>query len=216
MRDNMNRAGEPPVFPGDPSRLTALSDGVFAVALTLLVLDVKAPQVDPALLASAVLATAPRLGIFALSFVIVTYYWVSHHFVFTYVRAADRGLLWLNMLFLFTIVVLPFSAAVLADYPLAAPAIALYGTNVAICSAALSVEWWYSVTTRLSVDVQREELRHVAVRTAVSPILALVGVAVSTIAPVISLVLFVAIPVVYGATAGPYRKKRRDERQRSD
>jgi len=206
---------ESAVFPGDPSRLTALSDGVFAVALTLLVLDVKPPQVNPALLASAVLAMAPRLGIFALSFAIVTYYWVSHHSVFTYVRATDRGLLWLNMLFLFTIVVLPFSAAVLADYPLAAPAIALYGTNVAICSAALSVAWWYAVAKRLSIDVQGEELRYAAVRTAVSPILALLGVVVSTIAPVISLVLFVAIPVVYGATAGRYRKNRRNKGQHS-
>ena len=217
MRDDVDRdLAESSVFPGDPSRLTALSDGVFAVALTLLVLDVKPPQVNPALLGSAVLAMAPRLGIFALSFAIVTYYWVSHHSVFTYVRATDRGLLWLNMLFLFTIVVLPFSAAVLADYPRTAPAIALYGTNVALCSVALSVAWWYAVAKRLSIDVQGVELRHVAVRTAVSPILALLGVAVSTIAPVISLVLFVAIPVVYGVTAGRYRKNRRNKGQRSD
>ena len=213
MRDDVDRElAESSVFPGDPSRLTALSDGVFAVALTLLVLDVKPPQVNPALLGSAVLAMAPRLGIFALSSAIVTYYWVSHHSVFTYVRTTDRGLLWLNMLFLFTIVVLPFSAAVLADYPRTAPAIALYGTNVALCSVALSVAWWYAVAKRLSIDVQEVELRHVAVRTAVSPILALLGVAVSTIAPVISLVLFVSIPVVYGATAGRYRKNRRNKR----
>jgi uncharacterized membrane protein len=216
MRDDVDRdLAESSVFPGDPSRLTALSDGVFAVALTLLVLDVKLPQVNPALLGSAVLAMAPRLGVFALSFAIVTYYWVSHHFVFTYVRTTDRGLLWLNMLFLFTIVVLPFSAAVLADYPRKAPAIALYGTNVALCSVALSVAWWYAVAKRLSIEVQGVELRHVAVRTAVSPILALLGVAVSAIAPVISLVLFVAIPVVYGATAGRYRKNRRNKGQHS-
>ena len=216
MRDDVDRdLAESSVFPGDPSRLTALSDGVFAVALTLLVLDVKPPQVNPALLGSAVLAMAPRLGIFALSFAIVTYYWVSHHSVFTYVRTTDRVLLWLNMLFLFSIVILPFSAAVLADYPRTAPAIALYGTNVALCSVALSVAWWYAVAKRLSIDVQGVELRHVAVRTAVSPILALLGVAVSTIAPVISLVLFVAIPVVYGATAGRYRKNRRNKRQHS-
>src|SRR5438034_667350 len=72
----------------------------------------------------------------------------------------------------------------------------------------------HSFPTRRSSDLG-VELRHVAVRTAVSPILALLGVAVSTIAPVISLVLFVAIPVVYGATAGRYRKNRRNKRQHS-
>jgi len=81
--------------------------------------------------------------------------------VFTYVRTTDPRLLWLNMLFLFTIVVLPFSAAVLADYPRTAPAIALYGTNVALCSVALSVAWWYAVAKRLSIEVQGVELRHV-------------------------------------------------------
>jgi uncharacterized membrane protein len=99
------------------------------------------------------------------------------------------------MLFLFTIVVLPFSAAVLADYRLAAPAITLYGANVAACSATLAIAWWYAVAKRLSVDVRRDERRRVAIRTMISPTLAVVGIAVATIAPVASLVLFVAIPV---------------------
>jgi uncharacterized membrane protein len=182
-------------FPKDPSRVVAISDGVFAVALTLLILDVNPPIVSRTVLASAILATAPRLGIFALSFAIVAYYWVSHHFSFGYVRVIDRGLLWLNMLFLFTIVVLPFSAAVLGDYPLAAPALTLYGVNVAACSATLAIAWWYAVGKRLSIDVRRDERRRVAVRAMISPALAILGIAVATIAPVASLVLFVAIPV---------------------
>jgi len=195
-RDDIDRdRTEDRPFPKDPSRVIAISDGVFAVALTLLILDVKPPTVSQTLLASAIIATAPRLGIFALSFAIVAYYWVSHHFSFGYVRLIDRGLLWLNMLFLFTIVVLPFSAAVLADYPLAAPAITLYGANVAACSATLAIAWWYAVGIRLSIDVRRDERRRVAVRTMISPTLAVVGIAVATIAPVASLVLFVAIPV---------------------
>ena len=193
-RHDVDRIEDRP-FPKDPSRVIAISDGVFAVALTLLILDVKPPTVSRALLASAIIATAPRLGIFALSFAIVAYYWVSHHFSFGYVRLIDRGLLWLNMLFLFTIVVLPFSAAVLADYPLAAAAIMVYGANVAACSATLAIAWWYAVGKRLSIDVSRDERRRVAVRTMISPTLAIVGIAVATIAPVASLVLFVAIPV---------------------
>ena len=193
-RDDIDRAEDRP-FTKDPSRVVAISDGVFAVALTLLILDVKPPTVGQPLLASAIIATAPRLGIFALSFAIVAYYWISHHFSFGYVRVIDRGLLWLNMLFLFTIVVLPFSAAVLADYPLAAPAITLYGANVAACSATLAIGWWYAVGRRLTIDVRRDERRRVAVRTMISPTLAVIGIAVATIAPVASLVLFVAIPV---------------------
>jgi uncharacterized membrane protein len=191
---NRDRTEDQP-FSKDPSRVVAISDGVFAVALTLLILDVKPPTVSPMLLASAIFATAPRLGIFALSFAIVAYYWVSHHFSFGYVRLIDRSLLWLNMLFLFTIVVLPFSAAVLGDYPLAAPALTLYGANVAACSTTLAIAWWYAVSQRLSIDVRRDERRRVAVRAMISPTLAVVGIAVATVAPVVSLVLFIAIPV---------------------
>jgi hypothetical protein len=78
-RDDVDRIEDRP-FPKDPSRVIAISDGVFAVALTLLILDVKPPTVNQTLLASAIIGTAPRLGIFALSFAIVAYYWVSHHF----------------------------------------------------------------------------------------------------------------------------------------
>ena len=90
--------------------------------------------------------------IFSQSFAIVAYYRFPAILRSGYVRAADRGLLWLNRLFLFTIVVLPFSVAVPADYPLAAPAIPLYGANVVSCAATLSIAWWYAIGKRLSID----------------------------------------------------------------
>ena len=61
----------------DPGRLTAISDGIFDVALTLLILDVRPPDVAVSKLGAALIATAPRFGIFALSFAIVAYYWSS-------------------------------------------------------------------------------------------------------------------------------------------
>src|ERR1700756_1113253 len=64
-KDDVDRIEDRP-FPKDPSRVIAISDGVFAVALTLLILDVKPPTVSQALLASAIIGTAPRLGIFAM------------------------------------------------------------------------------------------------------------------------------------------------------
>jgi len=75
-RDDIDRIGDRP-FSKDPSRVVAISDGVFAVALTLLILDVKPPTVSQALLASAIIATAPRLGIFALSFAKCWTGWVT-------------------------------------------------------------------------------------------------------------------------------------------
>src|SRR5262245_25853295 len=77
-------------------RLEALSDGVFAVAMTLLILDIKVPDVDPGRLWPSLLLLAPHLMAFALSFLIVTFYWTAHHVLFNAINESDRLLLWFN------------------------------------------------------------------------------------------------------------------------
>jgi uncharacterized membrane protein len=67
-------------------RIAAISDGVFAVALTLLILDVRLPDGSRENLMGSLVAVAPRLGIFALSFAIVSYYWILHHLIFGSLR----------------------------------------------------------------------------------------------------------------------------------
>jgi len=201
------------VKPGglDPGRLTAISDGIFAVALTLLILDVRPPDVAVSKLGSALVATAPRFGIFALSFAIVAYYWVVHHLIFAYVRVANRGLLWSNLLFLFMIVVLPFSAAVLGRYPLEAPSLIIYGSNLACCSLTLGLSWWYASRAGL-LEVDPAQARYIALRFVLSLTLAIVGVALAKVVPIASLGLFVAVPVLSALTSGPIRSGRKTAR----
>src|SRR5207253_7242112 len=94
-------------------RTEGISDGVFAVSLTLLILDVRPPEGGVSQLVHELGLIAPRLGTFALSFAIVAYYWLVHHLIFASLRGMKVALIWANMLFLFTIAVLPFSTAVL-------------------------------------------------------------------------------------------------------
>src|SRR5690348_8255179 len=100
-------------------RTEGISDGVFAVSLTLLILDVRPPEGGVSQLVPGLVLIAPRLGTFALSFAIVAYYWLVHHLIFASLRGVNVALIWANMLFLFTIAVLPFSTAVLGRYSLA-------------------------------------------------------------------------------------------------
>jgi uncharacterized membrane protein len=187
----------------DPARLIAISDGIFAVALTLLIINVKPPEGDARFIVHALLSIAPSLGIFALSFWIVAYYWVVHHLMFTYVRAANRGLLWTNLLFLLTIVVLPFSAAVLGRYPLAPAALMVYGANLVCCTATLALAWWYAARTGLLADVPPAQARYIRLRFVLSQVLALLGVALAPFVPVVSLVLFIAVPLFHALTSRP-------------
>src|SRR5258708_15672812 len=90
-------------------RTEGISDGVFAVSLTLLILDVRPPEGDVSQLVHGLVLIAPRLGTFALSFAIVAYYLLVHLPIFSSLRGVQGARLWANMLFLFTISVLPFS-----------------------------------------------------------------------------------------------------------
>ena len=100
-------------------RTEGVSDAVFAVSLTLLILDVRPPEGDVSQLVQGLVLIVPRIGTFALSFAIVAYYWLVHHLIFAALRGVKVALIWANMLFLFTIAVLPFSTAVLGRYALA-------------------------------------------------------------------------------------------------
>ncbi|HUZ01449.1 MAG TPA: TMEM175 family protein [Thermomicrobiaceae bacterium] len=103
-----------------PPRLAALSDGVFAVAMTLLVLDLRVPDLPPnhaaTALAHSLLALWPHYLTYALSFVVVGAFWMGHHQTLLLLRRIDRGFVWLNLLFLLCISAVPFVTAVYGRY----------------------------------------------------------------------------------------------------
>src|ERR1700675_3203442 len=89
-------------------RTEGISDGVFAVSLTLLILDVRPPEGGVSQLVHGLVLIAPRLGTFALSFAIVAYYWLVHHLIFASLRGGKAALIWGTMLFLFRTAVFSF------------------------------------------------------------------------------------------------------------
>jgi uncharacterized membrane protein len=96
-------------------RLEAFSDGVFAVAITLLVLDLRLPPSNVPLL-NGLADEWPDFGAFALSFVIIGIIWVNHHALFSRLRAVDRPLLFINIGLLMSVVVIPFTTSLFARY----------------------------------------------------------------------------------------------------
>ncbi len=131
------------------ARLEAFSDGVFAVAITLLVLELKVPPpegvTDAAALARALARAWPSYLGYAISFATVGIMWANHHHVFTFVRRSDHGLLVWNGALLFCVVLVPFSTAVLAAYlpvPDARSAAAvLYGAVFALTGVVYNALW---------------------------------------------------------------------------
>ncbi|MGH7210817.1 MAG: TMEM175 family protein, partial [Acetobacteraceae bacterium] len=103
-----------------PERVLAFSDGVFAVAITLLVIDLRLPPIPTgggdAALTDALLGMEPKLFIFGLTFIIVGMSWLGHHRKFSYIGRVDSRLLWLNLVYLMTLSLIPFATSVLSEH----------------------------------------------------------------------------------------------------
>ena len=130
------------------SRVEALSDGVFAIAMTLLVLELKIPDlpkdVSQAELLARLREMLPHFYSYALTFVLSGVFWIFHHFTFHFIRHTTRLLLWLNTIFLMFVSLLPFSTHFMADYMRHSVAQMFYFGNQTMLALILRSEWLYA------------------------------------------------------------------------
>lgn len=126
-------------------RLAALSDGVFAVAMTLLVLDIHAPAVEAIHseqdLWHAVVALAPRLLMYVMSFLTLGIFWVGQQTQLNHLVRSDRSLTWMHLVFLFAVTMTPFSTTLLAQFTKYRFALLLYWANIVVLGATLYLSW---------------------------------------------------------------------------
>jgi uncharacterized membrane protein len=126
----------------EKSRIAALADGIFAVAMTLLVLDLKLPEgtkmSNDAAVWRQLSELTGRFSTYALSFIVLGIFWISHHSLFHFVRRVSRDMLWLNLLFLLFITLLPFSTNLLSAHNHLQTPVVVYGINLLLlCSISL-------------------------------------------------------------------------------
>jgi uncharacterized membrane protein len=122
---------------GGPERLIALADGVFAIAITLLVLDLSVPAgLKSAQYHEALRELVPDLGAYALSFMVLTAFWRGHRQIFRIVREVDRQVITLSMAGLGLAALLPFPTRLISDYGDEAASVAVYAAAVASLGAA--------------------------------------------------------------------------------
>jgi uncharacterized membrane protein len=128
-------------------RLEAFSDGVFAIAITLLVLDIKVPHVAEGQLLAALRHQWPNYAAFLISFLVIGIMWVNHHTMLVPCALVDRPLLFLNLGLLMTVVALPFAAALFAQYVRAGAdshvAAAVYGAVMFVAALFFNGIWWW-------------------------------------------------------------------------
>ena len=187
-------------------RIVFFSDAVFAIAITILVLDVRVPDIPPDLvsreLPSRILELGPKFLSYVISFLVLAIYWQAHHQVFRPIRTYDRTLLWLNILFLMTIAFLPFPTSLLGEYSEEQISLVIYAANAALASLLLvSISWYASAGHRLvTSDVDEDALRLEQAQGLAVPMVFLISIAISFFSPRAAmfswLLLFATDPVI--------------------
>ncbi len=137
-------------------RIVNFSDAVFAIALTLLVLDIKVPEISDDLVAdelpTQLLALWPKYFGYVLSFVVIISLWIIHHSIFSGIRGYDRGLIWLNSIFLMFVAVVPFPTSLISEYGSNQLPVAIYAATLAIGRLLLTAIYWYATSGHRLVD----------------------------------------------------------------
>ena len=201
----------------DTSRVEAFSDGVYAVAITLLVLNVVVPAHPPGGLMRALGDLWPAYVAYLASFLFVGVSWVNHHAAFKRIRVVDAGFLWVNIGILLTVVPAPFPTAVLANAlrdgnPAdSQTAAALYGVVLALHAVAWTAFLQYASRhpDLLRRDSDAKFMRMDSLRAPFGVIVyGGAGALGYFVSPLIALALFAALPIFYGLTAEGWRGAR--------
>lgn len=184
------------------ARVQALADGIFAIALTLLVFEIKVPSsgsVTSAQLPAALVALWPKFAAFALSFVMLGISWIGHHNQFHFIRRSNRALLWLNLAFLVFIAFIPFSANLLGEFPESQLAVVIYCGNLSAAGLALYFHWVYGVGRGRLTDapVDPAVSRVLRLRVLFAPAIFSTAIAVSFASVKASLLICLVVPVIY-------------------
>jgi uncharacterized membrane protein len=165
-------------------RLVFFSDAVFAIAITLLVLEIRLPELEPERVAAelpiALKALIPSISAFILSFVVIGAYWMTHHRLFRFIQAYDARLMWINLVFLMSIAFVPVPTAILGRYADYTTVTIIYAVSLGVVGLLEAALWAYASYHHRLINSQLSDrfIRYILLRTLVP-----------------SLIFFTSIPV---------------------
>lgn len=193
------------------ARLEAFSDGVFAIAATLLVLEFGVGATDRRDLGSALLHLWPSYLAYATSFITIGIIWMNHHTCVETMRRADRTLLFLNLLLLMTVAFLPFPTKLVAQYlqqPGERDAVYAYAATFVVMATIYNVWWRYASTGRRLIAEEVPQSRLDAISRAFNPGVPIYAVTllVAIASPLASVFLTFAIAAFYLPSAALFER----------
>ncbi len=182
-------------------RIVFFSDAVFAIAITLLIIEIKVPHLEHD--ASdrdfwiALLKETPKIIGFLFSFFVIGAYWVGHHQIYGHIKKWNNGLIWRNVMFLAAIAFIPFSTAFFSEYPSRFVPLFLYALSFSIAGFLETWQWRFAVKNQLidealSVATVKQHTWHYSIL----PLVGLTAILIGLITPLLSGFAFWLIPIL--------------------
>jgi uncharacterized membrane protein len=182
-------------------RIEALADGIFAIAMTLLVLTLTLPDATQTELSlSQLLADQwPKFFNYALSFLLLAIFWIVHHQQFHVIRRTDRRHVWINIGILMFVALMPFSTDVVGNYEHETLAELLFSANLLVLGLLFLLNWWYACWNHRLVDpdLDRETIVGGIRRNCVTPVVAAISMVLSLFVPRWGLMVYMLIPFIH-------------------
>jgi uncharacterized membrane protein len=183
-------------------RLAALSDGIFGVAMTLLVLDLRLPAPGgihgERELWHAILGGTPQLTMYLMSFITLGIFWVGQQTQFNHLVRSDRSFTWIHLLFLFAVTIMPFSTKLLAEFIAYRVALLAYWSNILLLGVALYFSWNCAIGSGLlKSDIGGDVVRAIKRRILLAQILYAFGAALCLINTDWSIAFIVGVQLYY-------------------
>lgn len=195
-------------------RVVFFSDAVFAIVITLLVLELKVPHLTEhteSSLRHALVELLPRVAGFVISFLIIGLMWIEHHRIFRYIADYDAGLLWRNLLLLLCVSFVPFPTALFSENFWSRTAFILYTASFGGVATAKLWIWRHAMAAKLlKPDITPEFAKRIARRSMAVPLACLLAIILSLISIVLAPISFAFIPI-FARVLDPTSKKSKQE-----
>lgn len=183
------------------TRLETLADGIFAIAMTLLVLSIDVPVLpgnpSQAILSEYVFTTLiPQISIYILSFVLLAVFWTMHH-IFFIIKKTNNTLLWINILWLMSIAIVPFSTSMLGKYGETQLSQLIFDINMLIIGILSFANWSYAANKGMISEKVMPYSDKIKRTFLTLPVLSIIAVIISFILPYGSIFVFILLPAIF-------------------
>jgi len=185
-------------------RIEALTDGVFAIVMTLMILELRLPEdiaenLFPVDIKNHLLLLLPKLENYAISFIVLGIYWIRHQTQFNIIKYTDKGLIWINIIFLMFVALIPFTTDFIMDYPGFQIPVILYSSNITVIGLILYLHWKYATYNFKLIDreVNIVYIKRTSKLNLTAPLIFILTIIISFFNTRVSITLMYTVPIVY-------------------